>query len=44
MSALSLLGNKNEREQSTTREAIGENIAISLTQDPNAESTLSNLN
>ncbi|RRN02695.1 heme utilization protein, partial [Bibersteinia trehalosi] len=44
MSALSLLGNKNESEQSTTRAAIGENIAINLTQDPNAESTLNNLN
>uniref|UniRef100_UPI0009D72D3E two-partner secretion domain-containing protein n=1 Tax=Glaesserella parasuis TaxID=738 RepID=UPI0009D72D3E len=28
MSALSLLGNKNESERSTTRAAIGENIAI----------------
>ncbi|MDO9768580.1 hypothetical protein Q7506_12045, partial [Glaesserella parasuis] len=31
MSALSLLGNKNESERSTTRAAIGENIAITLT-------------
>ncbi|AHG86465.1 Large exoprotein involved in heme utilizationor adhesion [Bibersteinia trehalosi USDA-ARS-USMARC-190] len=44
MSALSLLGNKNESERSTTRAAIGENIAINLTQDPNAETTLNNLN
>ena len=44
MSALSLLGNKNESERSTTKAAIGENIAITLTQDPNAESTLNQLN
>ncbi len=44
MSALSLLGNKNESERSTTRAAIGENIAITLTQDPNAETTLNHLN
>ncbi|HGO5857513.1 TPA: HNH endonuclease, partial [Mannheimia haemolytica] len=44
MSALSLLGNKNESERSTTKAAIGENIAITLTEDPNAETTLNQLN
>ncbi|MEG9490656.1 hemagglutinin repeat-containing protein, partial [Mannheimia indoligenes] len=44
MSALSLLDNKNESERSTTKAAIGENIAITLTQDPNAETTLNHLN
>ncbi|MFA9499536.1 deaminase domain-containing protein [Mannheimia sp. E30BD] len=44
MSALSLLGNKNESERSTTKAAIGENIAITLTEDPNAETTLNHLN
>ncbi|HDV7285182.1 TPA: hypothetical protein RJ191_002121, partial [Mannheimia haemolytica] len=40
----SLLGNKNESERSTTKAAIGENIAITLTEDPNAETTLNQLN
>ncbi|MDO9874686.1 hypothetical protein Q7457_12505, partial [Glaesserella parasuis] len=44
MSALSLLGNKNESERSTTRAAIGENINIVLTNDENAEQTLNHLN
>ncbi|MGY4679539.1 VENN motif pre-toxin domain-containing protein, partial [Ursidibacter arcticus] len=44
LSALSLLGNKNESSQSTTKAAIGENIDITLTDDPNAETTLKNLN
>lgn len=44
MSALSLLGNKNESSQSTTHSAVGENIDITLTEDPNAENTLNNLN
>ncbi|TCT18671.1 hypothetical protein EDC51_101395 [Bibersteinia trehalosi] len=44
MSALSLLGNKNESERSTTKAAIGENINIALTNDKNAEKTLSQLN
>ncbi|NBI41654.1 hypothetical protein GVX86_09375 [[Haemophilus] felis] len=44
MSALSLLGNKNESEHTTTKSAIGSNINIQLTQDPNAESTLQSLN
>ncbi|MDP0121057.1 hypothetical protein Q7381_12090, partial [Glaesserella parasuis] len=44
MSALSLLGNKNESERSTTRAAIGENINIVLTNDENAEQTLNKLN
>ncbi|HDL5744955.1 TPA: hemagglutinin repeat-containing protein, partial [Mannheimia haemolytica] len=44
MSALSLLGNKNESERSTTKAAIGENIAITLTEDLNAETTLNHLN
>nr|WP_239384636.1 VENN motif pre-toxin domain-containing protein [Mannheimia massilioguelmaensis] len=44
MSALSLLGNKNESEQSTTKAAVGKNINITLTKDPNGEMTLQNLN
>ena len=44
MSALSLLGNKNKSERSTTKAAIGENINIVLTNDENAEQTLNKLN
>ncbi|EIJ70893.1 VENN motif pre-toxin domain-containing protein [Pasteurella bettyae] len=44
MSALSLLGNKNESEQSTTKAAAGKNINITLTKDPHGETTLQNLN
>ena len=44
LSALSLLGNKNKSSQSTTHSAIGESIDITLTEDPNAETTLKQLN
>ncbi|NBI13764.1 filamentous hemagglutinin N-terminal domain-containing protein [[Haemophilus] felis] len=44
MSTLSLLGNKNESSQSTTHSAVGENIHLTLTNDPNAETTLKQLN
>lgn len=44
MSALSLLGNKNEKEHTTTKSAVDSNIDISLTQDSNAEITVKNLN